>query len=220
MAPVSAIGARRLAARRPVELISVRPHDRGRPLQTDADATRQVLMARRPVSDPFRGAGMLHSVMAKRRPRTTVAVILFATLGTCAAQANDAVRPGKWAFSAVVSEPRAPLGAELGSNGLALRETQCITSDDPLPPMARGPSTPRYGHQTCKIDQTNVSGGTVSWSMTCAMPQIMINVDGVVHYHGVTVEGEYTVHGVIPGQPPINKTMPVTGLYLGPCDSN
>ena len=43
--------------------------------------------------------------------------------------------------------------------------------------------------------------------------------DGVVRYHGVTVEGEYTVHGVIPGQPPIDRTMPVTGLYLGPCDS-
>jgi uncharacterized protein DUF3617 len=153
--------------------------------------------------------------MAKPRPRTTVAVILFATLGTCAAQADDAVRPGKWAFSAVVSAPRPPLGAELKSNGLALRETECITSDDPLPPMARGPST----HQACKINQTNVSGGTVSWSMTCAMPQITINVDGVVHYHGVTVEGEYTVHGVIPGQPPIDRTMPVTGLYLGPCDS-
>jgi len=56
--------------------------------------------------------------------------------------------------------------------------------------------------------------------MTCAMPQIMIKVDGVVHYHGVTVEGEYTVHGVILGQPPIHRTIPVTGLYLGPCDSN
>ena len=85
--------------------------------------------------------------------------------------------------------------------------------------MARGPSTPRYGQQACKINKTNVSGGTVSWSMTCAMPQIMISVDGVVHYHGVTVEGAYTVHGVIPGQPPIDRTMPVTGLYLGPCDS-
>jgi Protein of unknown function (DUF3617) len=85
--------------------------------------------------------------------------------------------------------------------------------------MARGPSTARYGQQACKIDKTNISGGTVSWSMTCAMPHIMINVDGVVHYHGVTVEGEYTVHGIIPGQPPIDRTMPVTGLYLGPCDS-
>ncbi len=97
-----------------------------------------------------------------------------------------------------MSEATAPLGAELRSNGLALRETVCIASDDPLPPMARGPSTPRYGQQACKIDKTNISGGTVSWSMTCAMPQIIINVDGVVHYHGVTVEGEYTVHGVIP----------------------
>ena len=156
--------------------------------------------------------------MRKPCPETAVAVILFAILGTCAAQADDAVRSGKWAFSAVVSEPSAPLGAELRSNGLALRKTECITSDDPLPPMARGPSTPRYGRQACKIVQTNVSGGIVSWSMTCTMPQIMINVDGVVHYHGVTVEGEYTVHGVIPGQPPIDKTIPVTGLYLGPCD--
>ena len=156
--------------------------------------------------------------MAKLRPRTTAPVILAANLCTYAAQADDAVRPGKWAFSAVVSEPSASLGAELGSNGLALRKTECIASDDPLPPMARGPSTPRYGHQVCKIDQTNVSGGTVSWSMTCTTPQIMINVDGVVHYHGVTVEGEYTVHGVIPGQPPIDRTIPVTGLYLGPCN--
>ena len=71
---------------------------------------RRALMARS-IPDPFRGAGMLHSVMIKPRPRTTVAVILFATLGTCGAQAYDVVKPGKWAFSAVVSEPRAPLGA-------------------------------------------------------------------------------------------------------------
>src|SRR6516164_10194561 len=66
----------------------------------------------------------------------------------------------------------------------------------PASAMARGPSTPRYGYQSCKIDQTN----------------------GVVHYHGVTLDGEYTVHGIIPGQLPIDRTMPVTGLYLRPCD--
>jgi len=170
------------------------------------------------ISEPSRGCACYISVMAKLRPTTTAPVILFANLCTCAAQADDGVRPGKRVFSAVVSEPRAPLGAELGSNGLTLSETQCITSDNPLPPMARRPSTPRYGYQSCKIDQTNVSGGIVSWSMTCPMPQIMINVDGVVHYHGVTLDGEYTVHGIIPGQLPIDRTMPVTGLYLGPCD--
>jgi len=42
--------------------------------------------------------------------------------------------------------------------------------------------------------------------------------NGVVHYHGVTLDGEYTVHGIIPGQLPIDRTMPVTGLYLRPCD--
>ena len=148
------------------------------------------------ISEPSRGCARYISVMAKLRPTTTAPLILFANLCTCAAQADDGVRPGKWVFSAVVSEPRAPLGAELRSNGLTLRETQCITSDNPLPPMARRPSTPRYGYQSCKIDQTN----------------------GVVHYHGVTLDGEYTVHGIIPGQLPIDRTMPVTGLYLRPCD--
>src|SRR5262249_4058323 len=58
-------------------------------------------------------------------------------------QADDAVGPGKWVFSAVASAPRAPPGAELGSKRLARSGSACITSDDPLPPMARGPSTPR-----------------------------------------------------------------------------
>src|SRR5437870_7026357 len=39
--------------------------------------------------------------------------------------------------------------------------------------------------------------GTVSWSMTCAMPQIMINVDRFVHYHGVTVAGIAANNAVI-----------------------
>ena len=146
--------------------------------------------------------------------KAIIAVCLFATLGTCTALASDAVRPGKWMFSA-----RAPLGVESGLNSLALRQTECITSDDPLPPMARGPAVPQRGHAPCEIDQTNESGGTVSWSMTCVMSEVTINVDGVVHYHGVTVDGEYKVHGVFPGQPPIDRTIPVTGLYLGQCDS-
>ena len=48
---------------------------------------------------------MLHLGYDKMRPRTTAPIILFANLCTCAAQADDAVRPGKWVFSAVVSEP-------------------------------------------------------------------------------------------------------------------
>src|SRR5215475_12914148 len=94
--------------------------------------------------------------------KATTAFSLFATLGTCTAQASDAVRPGKWVFSAVVSEPRAPLGVEAELNSLALRQTECITSDDPLPPMARGPSLPQRGHAPSEIDQTNEGGGTVS----------------------------------------------------------
>ena len=43
--------------------------------------------------------------------------------------------------------------------------------------------------------------------------------DQVDMLDGVTVDGEYTVHGVIPRQPPIDRTMPVTDFYLGPCDS-
>jgi hypothetical protein len=40
-----------------------------------------------------------------------------------------------------------------------------------------------------------------------------------VHFHGVTLDGEYTVRGAAEGRAVIERTVPITGLYLGACDS-
>jgi transposase len=42
------------------------------------------------------------SATAELTLRTAVAVILFTALSTSAAQADEAIKPGKWAFSAVM----------------------------------------------------------------------------------------------------------------------
>jgi hypothetical protein len=108
----------------------------------------------------------------------------------------------------------------VGPNGMTISHTECTSSDNPLPAMARGPSAPQDANRPCKADKTEVSGGTVSWSWTCATAAI--NSEGVIHYHdhGETLDGEYTVHTSTAGHPPIERSVSqsVTGRYLGPCE--
>jgi hypothetical protein len=63
-----------------------------------------------------------------------------------------------------------------------------------------------------------VSGGTVRWSWSCATDKVTVQFEGVVHYHGETLDGELTMRTNTADQPPIEKSQSVTGRYLGPCD--
>ena len=73
--------------------------------------------------------------------------------------------------------------------------------------MARLPFLRPAKPQPRSIDQSNLSGNRVTWSMTFALPPLTINVGGLIRYHGVSVDGEYTVYGAVEGQPPIDRTM-------------
>ena len=101
---------------------------------------------------------------------------------------------------------------------MTMSRTGCINSDDHLPPMARGPSAPRDANRPCKVDKTEVSGGTVRWSTSCTTPQAVVHEEGVVHYHGETLNGEVTVRTTLAGHEPTARSQPITGRYLGPCD--
>jgi len=144
----------------------------------------------------------------------------------CAAGVGDQIKAGKWEFSTLVPGTPYPAlgmqpspGVRSSPTGLSISQTVCITAADPLPPMARGPSA-RGPKHPCKVDKTDINGSTVGWSVSCAMPQININVEGVVHYHEATLDGEYTVRSAIAGRAaPAMKTIHLTGRYLGPCDS-
>jgi hypothetical protein len=162
-----------------------------------------------------------------RRISVALALAVVAVAGSMpgAAGADDSFKSGKWEFSATVpgahlppEVPSSP-GVRAGPEGVTFSRTACITVADPLPPMARGPSTPADPSHPCKIDRTAVAGGTVNWSMTCVMPQITIREEGAVHYHGATMDGEFKLSSARPGQPPIEKTQILKGRYLGPCDA-
>ena len=157
--------------------------------------------------------------------RTTAVVILAAGLGASAVLAEDQIKAGKWEFSALApgvtrvrSGVQLPPGTQIGPAGMTFSHTECISPDNPLPPMAREPSALTDANHSCKIDKTEVSGGAVSWSMTCTTTQTTIHEEWIVHYHGETLDGEFTVRVTNAGRPPIERSQPLTGRYLGSCD--
>jgi hypothetical protein len=106
----------------------------------------------------------------------------------------------------------------LRPDGMTVSRTGCITSDNPLPPMARATSTPRDADHPCRIDKTDVSGDTVRWSGSCATDKVTLQSKGIVHYHGETLDGELTLRTSSAGHLQIEKSQAMTGRYLGPCD--
>lgn len=107
-------------------------------------------------------------------------------------------------------------GLHVGPSGMTLTRTECTRVDSPLPGIARGPAA----GQPCKADadKTGVNGGTVRWSWGCATAKVTYHSEGVLHYHGETVDGEYTFRSSLSGHPPFEKSQSLTGRYLGPCD--
>jgi hypothetical protein len=154
-----------------------------------------------------------------------IAVAMYgARLGASAADAEDQIKAGNWESTTQVPgvtqlppgmQPQA--GVQVGPSGMTMSRTECISSDNPLPPMAPGPSAPRDASHPCKIDKTDVSGGTVRWSTTCATADTTVHVERVVHYNGEALDGEFTVRTMITGRSPIDRSQQLTGRYLGPC---
>jgi hypothetical protein len=157
----------------------------------------------------------------------TIAVtLLAAALGACEARAEDQIKAGKWKFTVLVPGVTQPPpgmqpqpGVQVGPSGVTMESAECVSSENPLPPMARGPSAPIDANHPCEIDKTNVSGATVSWSWSCTTAEMTFHLEGIVHYHGETLDGEFTVRTSTPGHPPIEMSHSLTGRYLGPCDN-
>jgi hypothetical protein len=148
----------------------------------------------------------------------TLVVSLLAGM-TSAAGAQDAIKSGNWEYSATAAGvTQLPPGMQaspnmrLGPEGLTFVQTRCITAADPFPSM--------HGSNLCTMDKTETNGGTLRWSVTCTSPKFTFHEDWVVHYHGDTMDGQFTLHGNMPdNRPPIEKTQQISGRYLGPCDA-
>jgi hypothetical protein len=69
----------------------------------------------------------------------------------------------------------------------------------------------------CKVDKKEVTGGTLHWTVICVTPKITVHADWVAHYHGDTMDGEYTLQSTMADHPPLERKQKLSGRYLGPC---
>jgi hypothetical protein len=44
-------------------------------------------------------------------------------------------------------------------------------------------------------------------------------MEGTVHYHGETLDGEFVLRSKSGDHPPIERTQQLQGRYLGPCET-
>jgi hypothetical protein len=155
-----------------------------------------------------------------------VGAIALAALTVGAAHAADAIKAGKWEFSAQVQLPNMPKlppgvtlppSVNIGPGGVNVVRTSCVDSATPMPTDLRPPN---QQHGQCKVSKANSSGGTVTWETTCTQSDGSVaHSEGVAHYTGDTMEANLKtrVSGGTGGTS--ETTQHVTGHYLGPCDA-
>jgi len=139
--------------------------------------------------------------------------------------ADDAIRAGKWEFSAQIQVPNMPKlppgvtlpGVNVGPGGISVTRTSCIDSATPMPADMHPPSQQRG---QCKVASLNKSGGTVTWETTCTQPDgTIVHSEGVAHYTGDAMEATLKTRVTGANNQPNETTQHITGRYLGPCDA-
>jgi hypothetical protein len=73
---------------------------------------------------------------------------------------------------------------------------------------------------SCDFDvTTDATTATRSWSMNCAWsPGNKSNTEGVMHFHGDTLDGTQTMRQIFPNFPTKEYSSVMKGRYVGPCD--
>jgi hypothetical protein len=167
----------------------------------------------------------------------TAILILATEVWACTAGAEDAIKPGKWEFWTVGSKiPEPPPGTQLppsmrwGPEGMIT--SVCFSETNPKTPRSHmrtsvsrhGDFSPalktRLGKGSCDLDMTtDATTATRSWSMNCAWSSgSKSNTEGVVHFHGDTLDGTTTSRYSSPNRPTKEDASPIKGRYVGPCD--
>ncbi|HYM72005.1 MAG TPA: DUF3617 family protein [Stellaceae bacterium] len=152
--------------------------------------------------------------------------VLVAVMAAGTAHAADAIRAGKWEFSAQVQLPHMPKlppgvtlprGIGIGPHGVDMTRTSCVTASAPVPKDIRPPS---QEHGQCRVAKLDSQGGTVTWETTCTEADGSVaHSEGVAHYTGNTMEATMKTRISGGGNRPTETSQHITGRYLGPCDA-
>lgn len=105
--------------------------------------------------------------------RVAVFVLTTAIAAIPTADAEDAIKPGNWEYSATAPGVKLPRGTQpspdirVGPERVTVTKTKGITAADPLPPPMHD-----FSGKHCTMDKSEVTGGTLSWLVTCTTPKI------------------------------------------------
>ena len=171
----------------------------------------------------------------------TAILILVAEVWVCPASAEDAIKPGKWEFWTVGSKiPEPPPGPQLppsirwGPEGMIT--SVCFSETNLKTPHShmrthmprhgdlllalKSKTKTRLGKGSCDFDvTTDATTATRSGSMNCAWSSgSKSNSEGVMHFHGDTLDGTTTSRYSSPNRPTTESSSTIKGRYVGPCD--
>ena len=165
-------------------------------------------------------------------------LILVTEVWACAAGAESAIKSGKWEFWTVGSKiPEPSPGTQLppsmrwGPEGMIT--SVCISETNLTPHSHVRTSVPRHGNPlpalktrlgkgSCDFDTTtDATAATRSVSVNCAWSSgNKSNTEGVIHFHGDTLDGTTTIRHSFPNRPTQEYSYTIKGRYVGPCDPN
>jgi uncharacterized protein DUF3617 len=159
-----------------------------------------------------------------------IAASVLALAAAHPADAQTAIKPGKWEYTVTMqmpNMPQVPPGVQLppnvqmqqGAGGMSITHTSCMNGSDPTAELRR-PGGPRGSAEgQCKVERLQQNGATVSWASTCKTPQATVHSEGTAHYNGDRMEANFTTRTTHASGPPIQVSQHVDGRYLGPCDA-
>lgn len=166
----------------------------------------------------------------------TAILILMTEVWACAADAEDGIKPGKWEFWTVGSKIPEPPGTQLppsvrwGPEGMIT--SVCISETNLKTPHSHMRiSVPRHGDLlptlktrlgkgSCDFDTTtDATAATRRVSVNCAWSSgNKSNTEGVMHFHGDTLDGTTTIRHSFPNRPTQEYSYTIKGRYVGPCE--
>ena len=157
---------------------------------------------------------------------TTAILILVTEVWGCAARAEDAIKPGKWKFWTVAGQKippgtRLPPEVRWGPEGAIT--SVCVPETKLKPPDVhkRVDRTSSFGKGSCVEDATtDATTGTRTSSANCTWSSgVTTGFEGVIHFHGDTLDGTTTARSSFPNKPPTKTSSVLKGRYVGPCDA-
>jgi hypothetical protein len=156
------------------------------------------------------------------------ALLASLILGLGAARADDLIKPGNWEYTTTMqmpNMPQLPPGVQLppnvqmqsGPGGMTMTATRCVKSGDAANALKAMRGAEKAGAH-CTTDRQDRSGDTMTWAITCSMPDGgTMHTEGTAHYSGDSMDADVKSNMTSSQGAPIERTMHVSGRYLGQC---